>query len=66
MHELHRLQGTSAAKAGGFQGRLNRSGKPLRHPKTLSSATRHIRSLRERGGRGFRPYTSSDLLAGFA
>jgi REP element-mobilizing transposase RayT/catechol 2,3-dioxygenase-like lactoylglutathione lyase family enzyme len=30
-------EGTSAAKAGGFHDRLNRSGKPLRHPKALSS-----------------------------
>ena len=29
--------GTAAAKAGGFHERFNRSGKPLRHPKALSS-----------------------------
>jgi len=35
-------RGTSAAKAGGLLERLNRSGKPLRHPKALSSSLQNL------------------------
>ena len=38
-------RGTSAAEAGEFLERLNRSGKPLRHPKTLSWRVAQIRMI---------------------
>src|SRR5690348_18463750 len=46
-------QGTSAARAGRVLERLNRSGKPLRHPKALCSSL-EILIFRENRGRAER------------